>query len=99
MSGRYNLHWSLSVYHCQHTAAYLSERKGCRAASLPWRAIAGTIVLHMLFFSSHELSSINNESALVTCALLMITRDSRRKVGKAPSCPRGCHWLEAGRFS
>ena len=34
-----------------------------------------------VFYSSRELSSINDESALVTCALSMITRDSRRKPG------------------
>ena len=35
-----------------------------------------------VFFSCRELSSINDESALVTCALSMITRDSRRKPGE-----------------
>ena len=35
------------IHHCQHTAAYLSERKERQAASLPWRAIAGTSATHV----------------------------------------------------
>ena len=48
------------------------------------------------FFSNCELSSTNDESALVTCVLSMITCDSKRKAGKgsvvsATSCDLTLH--------
>ena len=41
-------------------------------SSSAWR------ILFPVFFSSRELSSINDESALLTCVSSMITHDSRR---------------------